>query len=60
MAVTFSLWFNQLMDEKETAQHLGAGLQDVEGGTLVIDTNSICITGESMMSHNFRKGENCR
>lgn len=46
MVVTFSLRFSQLIDVKEAEQQLGAGLQGIEGGVLVIDTKSISITGE--------------
>uniref|UniRef100_A0A4W6E6S6 Transmembrane serine protease 15 n=1 Tax=Lates calcarifer TaxID=8187 RepID=A0A4W6E6S6_LATCA len=46
VAVTFDLWFNQLIEAKEAEQQLGAGLQEAEGGGLVIDRNSIRITGE--------------
>uniref|UniRef100_A0A4W6E4L3 Transmembrane serine protease 15 n=1 Tax=Lates calcarifer TaxID=8187 RepID=A0A4W6E4L3_LATCA len=44
VAVTFDLWFNQLIEAKEAEQQLGAGLQEAEGGGLVIDRNSIRIT----------------
>uniref|UniRef100_A0A3Q0SR17 Transmembrane serine protease 15 n=1 Tax=Amphilophus citrinellus TaxID=61819 RepID=A0A3Q0SR17_AMPCI len=47
VALTFTLWFNELIDEKEAEHQLGAGLQDIKGGTLVIDTNSISITATS-------------
>ncbi|XP_026038512.1 enteropeptidase [Astatotilapia calliptera] len=44
VVVTFSLRFSQLIDVKEAEQQLGAGLQGIEGGVLVIDTKSISIT----------------
>lgn len=43
--MTFDLWFNQKIETKEVEKQLGAGLQIV-GGALVIDTNTIQITGE--------------
>lgn len=50
VVVTFSLRFSQLIDVKEVEQVLGAGLQRIEGGVLVIDTKTISITGECVMS----------
>lgn len=47
--VTFDLWFNRLVDVKEVEQELGAGLQEVGDRGLVIDRNSIQITGECLM-----------
>ncbi|XP_039474135.1 enteropeptidase [Oreochromis aureus] len=44
VVVTFSLRFSQLIDVKEVEQVLGAGLQRIEGGVLVIDTKTISIT----------------
>ncbi|XP_029375546.1 enteropeptidase [Echeneis naucrates] len=44
VAVTFNLWFNELIDVKEVEQQLGAGLQAAEDRGLVIDRNSIQIT----------------
>lgn len=44
VAVTFDLWFDQLIEAKEAEQQLEAGLQEADGGGLVIDRNSIHIT----------------
>uniref|UniRef100_A0A3B4YFH9 Transmembrane serine protease 15 n=1 Tax=Seriola lalandi dorsalis TaxID=1841481 RepID=A0A3B4YFH9_SERLL len=44
VAVTFDLWFYQLIDVKEAELLLGAGLQEVDSGGLVIDRSSIQIT----------------
>ncbi|XP_029303913.1 enteropeptidase-like [Cottoperca gobio] len=44
VAVTFDLCFNHLIDLKEAAQQLGAGLQEAGNAGLVIDKNSIQIT----------------
>ncbi|XP_008303174.1 enteropeptidase, partial [Stegastes partitus] len=44
VVVTFDLWFDQLVEAQEAEQQLEAGLQDAEGGGLVIDRNSIHIT----------------
>ncbi|MED6278221.1 hypothetical protein CHARACLAT_021446 [Characodon lateralis] len=49
VVVTFDLWFTQLIDMKEVEQQLKAGLQITGGGALVIDINSIQITGKSVM-----------
>ncbi|KAJ4919406.1 hypothetical protein JOQ06_000091 [Pogonophryne albipinna] len=46
VAVTFDLWFNQLVDLKEAEQQLGVGLQEAGGTGWVIDRNSIQITGK--------------
>uniref|UniRef100_A0A3B5A6W0 Transmembrane serine protease 15 n=1 Tax=Stegastes partitus TaxID=144197 RepID=A0A3B5A6W0_9TELE len=48
VVVTFDLWFDQLVEAQEAEQQLEAGLQDAEGGGLVIDRNSIHITGDSL------------
>lgn len=50
VVVTFDLWFNQLIDEKEAEQQLEAGLHEAEATGLVIDTNSIQITGDTVRS----------
>lgn len=47
--MTFDLWFNQLIDAMEVEQQLGAGLQEVQGGVLVIDKDSIQVTGERLI-----------
>ncbi|XP_041656959.1 enteropeptidase [Cheilinus undulatus] len=47
VAVTFDLWFNQLIDPKEAEQKLGAGLLELGTTGLVIDRNSIKITEKS-------------
>uniref|UniRef100_A0A3Q3IQH3 Transmembrane serine protease 15 n=1 Tax=Monopterus albus TaxID=43700 RepID=A0A3Q3IQH3_MONAL len=44
VVVTFDLWFNQLISVAAVEQWLRAGLQEVEGGGLVIDKNSVQIT----------------
>ncbi|KAK9537077.1 hypothetical protein VZT92_006813 [Zoarces viviparus] len=44
VVVNFDVWFNQLIDVKETEQQLGAGLQGGGAKGLVIDRNSIQIT----------------
>ncbi|XP_035809077.1 enteropeptidase-like isoform X2 [Amphiprion ocellaris] len=44
VVVTFDLWFDQLIKPKEVEQQLEAGLQEADGGGLVIDRNSIHIT----------------
>lgn len=44
VVVTFDIWFDQLIEAKEAEQQLEAGLQEAEGGGLVIDRNSIHIT----------------
>lgn len=49
VAVTFDLWFDQLIGVKEVEQQLGAGLQEAEGRGLVIDRNSIWITGAASL-----------
>lgn len=51
MVVTFDLWFSQMVDVEETKQQLKTGLQQVDGGGLVIDKNSIQIIGE-VKGHN--------
>uniref|UniRef100_A0A3Q3G4R2 Transmembrane serine protease 15 n=1 Tax=Labrus bergylta TaxID=56723 RepID=A0A3Q3G4R2_9LABR len=51
VVVTFDLWFSQLVNAKEAEQQLGAGLQELGATGLLIDRNSIKITGESVMSH---------
>uniref|UniRef100_A0A087YLI9 Transmembrane serine protease 15 n=1 Tax=Poecilia formosa TaxID=48698 RepID=A0A087YLI9_POEFO len=51
VVVTFELRFSKLIDTKEVEQQLRAGLQVAGGGALVIDINSIQITGKSVMSH---------
>ncbi|XP_028278335.1 enteropeptidase [Parambassis ranga] len=43
VAVTFDLWFNQLISVKEAEQQLWAGLQEANGRGLLIDKNSIQI-----------------
>lgn len=45
---TFDLEFSQLINLNDVKQQLGVGLQQVEGGALVIDADSIQITGESV------------
>lgn len=50
MVVTSSLWFNELIDPKEAEQQLKAGLQEAEATGLVIDANSIQITGDPVRS----------
>lgn len=50
VAVTFDLWFTQLIDVKEAQQQLWAGLQEAEGRGLVIKRNSIQITGDTVRS----------
>ncbi|XP_038564152.1 enteropeptidase isoform X1 [Micropterus salmoides] len=44
VAVTFDLWFNQMIDVKEAEQQLAAGLQEVGSTGLVIDRSRIQIT----------------
>uniref|UniRef100_A0A3P9JRW9 Transmembrane serine protease 15 n=2 Tax=Oryzias latipes TaxID=8090 RepID=A0A3P9JRW9_ORYLA len=44
IAVTFDLEFNQQIDLNAVKQQLGEGLQQIEGGVLVIDVDSIQIT----------------
>ncbi|KAM9332726.1 enteropeptidase [Pholidichthys leucotaenia] len=44
VVVTFDLWFSQVVDVKEAAQQLGAGLQEVDSRGLIIDRNSLVIT----------------
>ncbi|XP_029030439.1 enteropeptidase isoform X3 [Betta splendens] len=44
VAVTFDLFFDQLITVEEVERQLGVGLQEVVGGTLVIDKNSITVT----------------
>ncbi|GLD65571.1 enteropeptidase isoform X1, partial [Lates japonicus] len=56
IAVTFDLWFNQLIKAKEAEQQLGAGLQEAEGGGLVIDRNSIRITDQEKLTCTFEQG----
>ncbi|XP_030010157.1 enteropeptidase [Sphaeramia orbicularis] len=43
VVVTFDLWLSQMVDVEETKQQLKTGLQQVDGGGLVIDSNSIQI-----------------
>lgn len=50
VVVTSDLWFNQLINVKEAEQQLKAGLQEAEATGLVIDTNSIQITGDTVRS----------
>lgn len=51
VVVTFDLRFSQLINTEEVEQQLREGLQVAGSGALVIDTNSIQITGKSVMSH---------
>ncbi|KAM9728247.1 enteropeptidase [Menidia menidia] len=44
VVVTFDLWFDRPVDGKEAELQMGAGLQQMGGGPLVIDPNSIEIT----------------
>ncbi|XP_037544103.1 enteropeptidase [Nematolebias whitei] len=46
VVVTFELWFNQQIETKEVEQQLGAGLDQIVGGTIVIEPNSIQITAK--------------
>lgn len=48
IVATFDLEFSQLINLNDVKQQLGVGLQQVEGGALVIDADSIQITGESV------------
>ncbi|KAK5858081.1 hypothetical protein PBY51_002252 [Eleginops maclovinus] len=57
VAVTFDLWFNQLIDLKEVEQQLGAGLQEAGGTGLVIDRNSIQITEQQDVTTAAPTGE---
>uniref|UniRef100_A0A8D3BPS9 Enteropeptidase n=1 Tax=Scophthalmus maximus TaxID=52904 RepID=A0A8D3BPS9_SCOMX len=45
VAVTFDLWFYQLIGVKDAELQLRAGLKEAEGRGLLIDSNSIQITG---------------
>ncbi|KAK2859692.1 hypothetical protein Q5P01_004312 [Channa striata] len=44
VVVNFDLWFNQLIKVEEAEQQLAVGLQEVNGGGLVIDRDSIQVT----------------
>ncbi|KAK2886672.1 enteropeptidase [Channa argus] len=44
VVVNFNLWFDQLINVEEAEQQLAVGLQEVEGGGLVIDPDSIQVT----------------
>lgn len=50
MVVTFDLFFSQLTDVKQAEKQLEAGLLEAGTTGLVIDTNSIQVTGDSEMS----------
>lgn len=55
VVVTFDLWFNQLINVKEAEQQLGAGLQETGATGLVIDRNSIQITGDAVTLNRFKQ-----
>ncbi|XP_069030943.1 enteropeptidase-like [Embiotoca jacksoni] len=46
VAVSFDLWFHQLVDVKEVEQQLWAGIQEAPGRGLMIDRKSLQIGGE--------------
>lgn len=52
VVVTFDLCFDHLIDVVEVEKQLGLGIHDVVGGTLVIDKNSIKVTGKCVMTQN--------
>lgn len=55
VVVNFDIWFDQPLDVKEAEQQLEAGLQEVGPTGLVIDRNSIQMTGDTVRS----KGSSC-
>lgn len=50
MVVNSDLWFNQLVDVKEAETQLKVGLREAGDRILVIDTDSIHITGDTTRS----------
>ncbi|KAM9348480.1 enteropeptidase [Symphorus nematophorus] len=59
VVVTFDLWFNQLIRPKEAEQQLGAGLQEARDTRLVVDRNSIQITGEVTVRSEETRRDDC-
>ncbi len=51
MVVNFDLRFSQLVDVKDAEDLLRAGLQEAGSTGLVIDRNSIQLTGDTVRSH---------